>query len=244
MTGEKIMDMTRLSVLSIARHWDKLPKLIVVSDGTISAKVIKDELSFWPGELIVNDWQLTEQYHLSKNRPNLVAYAQKQVLGKKMAVIFHYSEQQEIVWIDGDILFYDDFTRCVQPHEGFACGGSEEGSSLYDDRVLQYYKSDLYQRYAFSSGLLFLSGLNVYEMFKIEGLLAYLISDYEHYFTEQTIFAHIASESLGILWPMTIIKNFNTDNQELKPMSPKGGFGRHYTANVRHLFWRDAYFNL
>jgi len=109
--------------------------------------------------------------------------------------------------------------------------------------VLTFFNNDLYQRYKFSSGLLFIYGADVYEKFKLEELFTRL-NDYTNYYTEQTIFAHIASQSAGIIWPMDIIKNFGTDNQQVKPMSKTNVIARHYTMNVRHLFWRDAFFNL
>jgi hypothetical protein len=243
MTGKKLVDMTRLSMLSIVDSWDKLPKLTVVTDGTISTTELKSQLYFWPGELVITDWASTEQYHLEKDRHSLINYAKKNVLGKKMAVIFHYAELQPTVWIDSDILFYNDFTKFIPHHTGFACGGSEEGFSVYDDRILKYYNNNLYEVHRFSSGVLYMHGTDIYERFKIEDLLNTLL-DYDHYFTEQTIFAHISSESLGVLWPIAIIKNFNTDVQDIKPMKKNGVVARHYTVNVRHLFWRDAFFNL
>ena len=243
MTGKKIIDMTRLSIISIAKYWDSLPKLIVASDGTISAEEIRENLSFWPGQLVITGWEQTEAYHLAKNRPGLVNYAQNHVLGKKLAVILHYAEIEPVLWIDGDILFYGDFGKHIPPHQDFMCGGSEEGYSVYDERVLNFFNNNLYEVYKFSSGLLFIYGQGIYERFNLEELLAQL-PNYDHYFTEQTIFAHIASTSTGILWSMNAIRNFNDDNQQIKPMSKKNVLGRHYTVNVRHLFWRDAFFNL
>lgn len=243
MTGKGIIDMTILSVLSIAKSWGSLPKLIITSDGTISAAEIRSKLRFWTGELIINDWQLTETYHQNKDRANLIAHTHKHVLIKKLAVILHYAELQPILWLDSDILFYNNFTSYIPRQQDFICAGSEEDFSLYDDRVLKFFNNDLYQRYKFSSGLMFIHGAHIYETFRLEELFGQL-NDYTNYFTEQTIFAHIASQSSGIVWSTDIIKNFTTDNQQLKPMSKSNVIARHYTMNVRHLFWRDAFFNL
>ncbi|MEN0054044.1 MAG: hypothetical protein AAGC65_10255 [Mucilaginibacter sp.] len=243
MAGKKIMDLTRLAVFSIAKNWDTLPKLIVSSDGSVSAAEIKKQLRFWPGELIINDWQQSETYHREKNRVNLLKYAESHVLGKKLAVVLHQAEIQPVVWVDSDIIFYQDFNKYITHHSGFVCGGSEEGHSLYDDRVLDFYKNNLYDHYTFSSGLLNIYGPTIYDDFQLEQLLLE-VSNYVHYFTEQTIFAHIASKSIGMPWTRDLIKNHNLDHQQIRPMSPKDVIGRHYTANVRHLFWRDAFFNL
>ena len=245
MTGKKLIDMTRLSILSIARSWDKLPRLIIITDGTISTTAIKEKLLFWKGELQIEDWQSTAQYHLNKKRNSLVNYAHHHVLGKKMAVIFHYAELTPILWLDSDILFFNDFIKYIPHHNGeeMICAGSEDYSAVYDDRVLNFYGNNLYDLYKFNSGVLFVYGIDIYERFNIEMLLNELTS-YHYFFTEQTVFAHIASKSKGILWTTAVIKNFNSDNQQLKPMSVTNVIGRHYTTNVRHLFWRDAFSNL
>jgi hypothetical protein len=75
-------------------------------------------------------------------------------------------------------------------------------------------------------------------------LLLEELSSFVYFFTEQTLFAHMASKSLGILWGLDIIKNFNGDNQSLTAMPLDNIVARHYTTNVRHLFWRDAFFHL
>ncbi|GGB25769.1 MULTISPECIES: hypothetical protein [Mucilaginibacter] len=243
MTGKSIIDMTRLAVYSIAKYWEEIPKLIIASDGSLSPEEIKSKFKFWPGELIVKHWQQSAVYHQGKNRINLLNYAESHVLGKKLAVILHQAEIQPVIWIDSDILFYKDFKKYIPQHNGFVCGGSQEGHSTYDDRVLNFYGNNLYDTYTFSSGLLIIYGPRICEDFRLEELLFH-VSNYVHYFTEQTIFAHIASSSIGIPWTTKIIKNDHQDSQQIKPMKKKGIVGRHYTANVRHLFWRDSLFNL
>ncbi len=245
MTGKKIITMTRCSILSIARSWERLPRLIVVSDGTITAREIEEKLAFWQGELIVHGWEHTANYHLVKKRDKLIKYAGEHVLGKKMAVILHHAEIYPITWFDSDILFFSDFSAMLPPDSPteFVCGGSADHWPTYDPRVLKHYNNDLYKVYQFSSGLLYIYGEELYERFGIDDLLPEL-NNYVDFFTEQTIFAHIASKSLGILWGLDIIKNFNDDSQSLKPMQVNNVIGRHYTTNVRHLFWRDAFYHL
>jgi hypothetical protein len=244
MTGKKLISMTRLSIFSIAKTWAVLPNLIIATDGTLSSEQIKSTLNFWPGELEVTDWLETERYHSDKKRSNLVNYAHVNVLGKKLAFILHYAERYPVLWIDSDILFYNDFTKFIPSNiEAFFCGGSEEPPTLHDDRVLRFYNNNPYEKYSFSSGIMMIKGRDIYEKYDIETLFDTL-SDYDHYFTEQTIFAHISSQSLGVVWGMDIIKNFTHDNLVLQPMPVKNVIARHYTKNVRHLFWRDAFFNL
>lgn len=212
MTGKSIIDVTRLSAYSIVKYWEEIPKLIITSDGSLSPEEIKSKFRFWPGELIVNHWQQSAVYHQDKNRINLLNYAESHVL--------HQAEVQPVIWIDSDILFYEDFNKYIPEHSGFVCGGSQEGNSTYDDRVLNFYGNNLYDTYTFSSGLLIIYGPRIYEDFRLEELLFH-VSNYVHYFTEQTIFAHIASSSIGIPWTTAIIKNDHQDSQQIKPMKKK-----------------------
>lgn len=244
MTGSSVLDMTRLSVLSIAQNWKHLPHLMVTTDGTTSPQIIEKALSFWPGELTVRPWQYIADYHQSKQRGALVNYGDAHIFGKKLATILCYAEEFPVLWVDSDILFFNDFTPFIhQDVTGFACGGTEDFIGAYHEPVINYFKNDLYLKYKFNAGLLFASGKNIYEDFHLEQLINSLHPDYD-FCTEQSIFAQIASESLGVIWSEEVVKNYNHDNQQNAPMPVTDVVARHYTSNVRHLFWRDGFFRL
>jgi len=244
MTGRHHLGMTRLAMLSIANSWKKLPRLMVSTDGSMSAAALKKKLSFWPGKLDVYAWEETSVYHAARGRRALLNYAKAHPFGKKMALILHYAELGPVLWVDSDILFFDDFIKHLPATgKGFACGGTEDFTAAYHQPVLQWFNNDLFARYKFNAGILLVSGTGIYEDFGLEGLLDSIGPDYD-FCTEQSIFAHIASQSLGILWSRDVVRSFNDDNQSLVPMRVNGVIARHYTTNVRHLFWRDAFFNL
>lgn len=245
MTGKHFINMTRLSLESIAKTWSSIPNLIITSDETISIEQIKKNLAFWPGELKVESWEETATYHRKKNRMALLQYGDAHPFGKKLAIILRHAETGPVIWIDSDILFFNDFTPFIpQPVTGFACGGTEDFTAAYHEAVVKKFNCNLYELYQFNAGLLYVSGQNIYEDFKLEDVLETIHPEYD-FCTEQTIFAYIASKSIGILWPATCIKNFNTDNQQVSPMPVDNDtIARHYTSNIRHLFWRDAFLNL
>lgn len=245
MTGKYFIHMTRLSLASIAKTWTTVPNLVITSDGTISTEEIKKKLAFWPGQLKVESWEETAIYHLGKNRKALLKYGDAHPFGKKLAIILRHAETGPVIWIDSDILFFNDFSPFIpQTVAGFACGGSEDFMAAYDDAVIKKLNCNLYHLYQFNAGLLYVSGKNIYEDFKLEDVLESIHPEYD-FCTEQSIFAYIASRSMGIIWPATSIKNFNQDNQHISPMPVDDNtIARHYTSNVRHLFWRDAFFNL
>jgi hypothetical protein len=236
MTGKNHISMTRLSLLSIAKNWSALPKVILTSDGTMPARQIKKKLNFWPGELIVEDWEDMAKYHLNKERQALVSYGETHPFGKKLAIILKHAEEGPVLWIDSDILFFNDFVK-------FICGGTEDFTAAYHQPVLDYFDHNLYNTYKFNAGLLYISGVNIYENFNLEPLIRSLYPAYD-FCTEQSIFAHIASKSMGLLWSRDIVKSYNSDNQQIKAMPALNVIARHYTSNVRHLFWRDAFYNL
>lgn len=244
MTGENFIDMTRLAVLSIAQSWSVLPKLIINTDGSMQTAEIRKQLRFWPGEMVVEDWKNTATYHQNKNRPALVKYGNSHPFGKKLALILRYAEQAPVMWLDSDILFFNDFIPYLpKTLSAFACGGTEDHTSAYHEAVIKHTGNNLYDRYQFNAGLLYVSGQDIYENFNLEQLIAAIHPDYD-FCTEQTIFAHLASKSLGIIWSKDVVKTFNSDSQEIKAMTVENVIARHYTSNVRHLFWRDAFFNL
>jgi hypothetical protein len=244
MTGKNFIDMTRLAILSIANTWSVLPKLIINTDGTMAAADILKQLDFWPAEIAVKDWQSTAKYHSEKGRNALVEYGNSHPFGKKLALILHYAENGPVVWIDSDILFFDDFVPFIpQQPSGFVCGGTEDFTAAYHDAVIKGMGNNLYDLYKFNAGILFVQGQNIYEDFALETLLKSIHPHYD-FCTEQTIFAHIASKSMGIIWSKEVVKSFNHDLQQIAAMPIKNVMARHYTSNVRHLFWRDAFFHL
>jgi hypothetical protein len=70
------------------------------------------------------------------------------------------------------------------------------------------------------------------------------IGNHPNHFTEQTFLA-IASKLLGgEVWSMTEVACFQSDRFDLKPSFQKQPWvARHYVGPVRHLFWKDAFFN-
>jgi len=244
MTGKNFIGMTRLCLLSIANNWLSIPKLTIYSDGSMGFAEIKKALNFWPGELDVLAWKDTVAYHSELKRYALITYGEAHPFGKKLAIILHQAETQPLLWIDSDVLFFKDFMPYVpQNINGFAFGGSQDYVTAYHNTVLKKINLKFDQTYSFNAGILYASGKGVYEDFDLESLLRNIHPDYD-FLTEQTIFACIASKSLGILWPLNVIRSFNSDNQQIKAMPVQNVIARHYTSNVRHLFWRDAFYNI
>lgn len=242
MTGRAHIQLTRVSILSIANKWATLIKLVVYSDGSISDKEIRSNLKFWKGELIVALWLDVANYHEQLGRNALIEYAKKNPFGKKMGIILFHAEKDPVIWIDSDILFFNDFTPFIpKQNSNLLFGGSEDSIQAFDARVLKEMKSKFDVDYKFNAGLLYACGAKIYEQFNIENVLKKMHPDYD-FLTEQTIFAHIANQSLKVIWPQHILKSSSEDNQNIIATGVKQIVARHYVSNIRHLFWRDAFF--
>ncbi|PTQ95881.1 hypothetical protein C8P68_105392 [Mucilaginibacter yixingensis] len=245
MTGKNHVQLLRWSVFSIARNWHNLPKLTVINDGSISNAAIKKTLRFWQGELHIVSWQQSAVYHKEKNREALIQYATSHPFGKKMAVILHYAEIVPILWVDSDILFFQDpELRLPVFNANFICGGTEDELKAYDHRVLALLPpNNLHTQPGINAGMLYVYGRNIYEDFQLGPILEQVHPGYE-FLTEQTIFAYVAGKSAGILWDKRTVKSSQEDNQQIRvPIAP-GMMARHYTSIMRQLFWRDVMFNL
>ena len=241
MTGSAHIELTRLSVLSIANKWSKLPKLIIYGDGSISEKEIRANLSFWKGELEVGEWLYVKKHHIEKGRKAVLQYADINPFGKKLALILFHAAQHKTMWIDSDILFYNDFLPHI-PNQNldFLCGGSEDWLQAFDDRIVNELERNFSPDYRFNAGMLYIFGKDLYEKYNLDNMLKNIHPNYD-FLTEQTIFAHIAHNSLGVIWKQNVLKNSHEDNQSTNATALNEVIARHYVSNVRHLFWRDAF---
>lgn len=243
MTGEKHLEFLKYSMWSIANSWSKLPVLYVYGDGSLVKEKIKEKLTFWENDLHIDDWEICKKHHLNHNRKALINYANVDPFGKKLALILYHASTSPTIWVDNDILFYRDFISLIPESikETETCGGCEDWTTGYHKEIVNFYPI-LLKFESFNAGLLYVHGKNFYERYQLEEILNKIHPHYD-FFTEQSIFAKFASESLGKIWSKKVILNFNTDKQELTPMNTKNSIARHYTSNIRHLFWRDLFFS-
>lgn len=245
MAGKKHLSCLRYSLWSIAKSWSSLPRVIISTDGSLTSEQIASALSFWPYPVKVQDWKESADYHLQLNRKSVAEYAAKDPFGKKLAFIIHHSEINPVLWVDCDILFYNDFTRYlpeVGSNESNYFAVSEDWIYAYDVNVVEKFYPDIKNYKPVSTGIMLAYGTSYYNDNNLEEVIKAAIPTCMH-FTEQTIFAALANKSLGVLWDTNLIKNYNEDSLSLSPSDVDTFVARHYTNNVRHLFWRDIFFH-
>lgn len=242
MTGKSHIEMLKLCLISLFGTNRSLPELSIVNDGSLLDQEIIHALKFWPAIFKIESLENVYSYHNKRNRYALIEYAKLNAFGKKLAIILHQAEMRPTLWIDSDILFFKDFTSTLpNVNKEFFCGGSEDFVRAYHEKVLNNMKSLTVPKKNFNAGLLYVFGDSIYEKFNLENVIAEIHPHYD-FLTEQTIFAHISTYSLEVIWTRKQIENCYDDNQSLWPTDTNLLIGRHYTSNVRHLFWRDAFF--
>jgi hypothetical protein len=232
--------MLRESLWSIYHAWPKLPTVKLVSDGTIDPAALLELIAWWPGAKSAESWETAADYHAARGRADVRAFANGNMLGKKLSAILAAGEHGPALYCDSDLLWVSGPPRLPDP----AGAVVQLAVDLY-----RYYDNDLLRELAITeldeppwlnTGMVFVSGL-VYETCGLERLLR-VAARKPAYFSEQTIMS-FASRKLGG-------RHWNSDEVVLKvddkywPIWPRGPreyrTARHFVGDVRHWFWRDA----
>jgi hypothetical protein len=242
MTGSKYLELLQQCLLSLYKTWSTLPKLHVVSDGTITTLELEKALKWWPNTKYFSSWEQSVDYHNNMGRKSLVQYAHSHFMGKKLAVILASGEQGSTLWCDSDILWFREISglpRAGQPSGLPTLKMSEDYQSSYDEQLINYGLEHLSEPPYRNAGFLHIQG-NLLEHCNLQHLIDLAAEDSGHS-TEQTIFAEAAYQLGGEVWSNEEVACFEDDKLSLLPdYAGKNWFARHYVGPVRHLFWRDA----
>lgn len=229
------------NLYSLYLSWPKLPCLRLISDGTVSLNEMAIALKWWPGKKDFLNWEDIVAYYCDKGQIDLVNFAERSVVGKKLACLLHAGELVPTLWCDADILWFrmlpDLKELLVRPP--CVLKVSEDCEMSYDHNLLNSTLNYLKGLPFINTGLVFLYG-DLLKQCELSALFKFAAKSSNH-FTEQTILAH-AAYSLGAeFWPMSDVWCSVQDMFSLFPTYVGQSYAaRHYIATVRHLFWRDA----
>ncbi|MFT3867254.1 MAG: hypothetical protein QM715_02040 [Nibricoccus sp.] len=251
MTDRKHALMCEQMLLSMQRTWSELPTVRLLVDdrhGSVNTKRLQRS---YGGLIQLVDWAHIIEHHKNRQRLELIEFAEGNLLGRKLAFILSEADQQKTLWIDNDILFFQDFLPLVQAQPDGVFVGATRDSTFGGSEKLASYAPGL-ARHLFqgdasvpsvNSGLTLASGC-IYDAFQLAPLVKHTLDTREHsYFTEQTVIAWAALRSRKIIWDMQVVRLDDTDIYQLGPSPTDHSWrARHYTGNIRHLFWRDAFF--
>lgn len=241
MCGGKHLPLLVEMLHSISLYWSRLPEVTVINDGSIKQADIERQLAWWPGDLKLTHWKDYQEYHRQRGRAALVEYAEKSPFGRKLSAMLAWSETGQTFWCDCDLLFYTDFVPFLtkpQVSSPFLLA-TQDWIYAYDEHLLAAGLSYLLDRPQVNSGVCLFEG-NLYRDCQLEPLIRLAAVQY-NWFTEQTIIAHALYQVGRIEWPLEIIRVFDDDKFSILPTYlHQRWIARHYTNNIRHLFWRDA----
>lgn len=237
----KDFDMTMCSLYSLYRNSEIIPKsIIVVSDGSWKENEGIKYFEKYGLNVECISWKLCADYY-SNIYPSLTKWAYKQIWGKKMVSILYYSEKNNVLFSDPDILWYNTpISEKELKETKFKV--SIDNSHNYDmDFISQYNFYDLIKtENPINCGAVYISG-------GLQTLSdkAKLCIDYEAEhtgkFAEQTVFA-IMDLKYNCRWNMNEITSEIDDL--LKPFFSKtikypDMIARHYLWRLKWIYWKD-----
>ena len=194
MCGNRHLEMLEQALHSIGQSWSHLPSVTVISDGTVRGSEIEKRLAWWPAELRAESWEASHDYHESRGRQPLADYAQRHPFGRKLSAILAGSEQNRILWIDCDILFFSDFSAMIPcaPEQRPAVMTTLDWCYGYDRNLVEKALPHLMSYPPVNTGIGVYEG-NLYDGCNLEPLVRLTESHCDN-FTEQTILAEVVHQ--------------------------------------------------
>ncbi len=226
---------------SLGLTWPRLPRLRVVSDGSLDQATTARDLAWWPGPWELLSWRELAPGLCDRGHGALVRFAEREPMGRKMAAVAATALEGPTLYCDVDVLWFREPARLAELSGRTApqLVMSEDRVPAYDPELVPGRLPDLAAPPFYCAGLLFADG----DFLRASGAGELLAEAAERGFglTEQTIFAAADRRLGGECWPRTEIALFDDDRFSLGPsFRGRSWTARHYVGQVRHLFWRDA----
>jgi len=237
--GKSGTKMLKPVLISIYKRWKKIPKVVIVTDGT-DVEQIKQSVTFWPYPLTVKTWKDCADYFAKQNKKELVAYAEKNIWGKKLISILAEGEQAPTLYCDTDVLWFDEPSL---PHDNsVAIRMASDDLHCYSEPMIRHFKTDdLLKKNPLNAGVIYVNGSMFSRYRDFDKVTQYLSEHYDNR-TEQTTFAMLANE-IGDTWSLNDILLTTEDTYRPFPTyygKDKKHFARHHVSTKKWWFWRDA----
>jgi hypothetical protein len=250
MSGRNHLLMLEQMLATLARSWCVLPQVRVVSDGSLADADLAQLRRRYTGRIVFTAGAELERHHLARGRPELVQFCRDNYFGRKLALITGAADEGPSLWVDNDVLFFRDLSPdLLRLADGPPLLGATRDASFgkterffgYDPGFAQELFGDA-DIPAVNAGFAFARGA-IYDALQLAPLVRRALERGHGYLTEQTIVAWAALHSGGILWDRDVVHLDDKDATTLGPTyRTQSWTARHYTGNIRHLFWRDAHF--
>ncbi len=241
MAGRAHWLLLRESLVSLHRSWQSIPRLIVVSDGSWGKKEFVEAFRFWPEpiEILMPD-DITVPL-LKEGQTELAQLAANHPLGLKLAAILYMAKEEQILFVDSDILWFSDPKLILSEFRDLpGPTTSVESGYSYNEALIRRHCPNKFIEPHPNTGLVYLKGkLCSFEL--LQDMLMTALEQPKHPFNEQTIIA-IAVNQSGRRFPDEFCLVYFDDAFALRRRKPwrEGFHSRHYVHWMRHQFYRDA----
>lgn len=244
-SGERDLDYLNSSLVSIYKHWKKLPEIIVISDGT-PVNIIEKRLIKWPKKIQVISWQNCAVSLKENGNIYLYNYASEKIIGRKLAGLICCAQKHPILYSDSDVLWFDSLLEKDLATETPQVIMSQDIDFFYTNELIEDLDEDkCLTTQAYNSGVMYLNGdFTSYPKWKLMCEILGSNKDLS-FFAEQTVFA--------ILSNYFNPNNFFSSNEILIKIDDEYGLkntkkahpqilARHYVSKKATIFWRDFLF--
>lgn len=246
--GSNHLDLLEQSLFSVFNNFESIPQVYVFTDKGLAITDCKERLKWFPSELLtILSYRDCENFHHQKGNQALAEFAVTNPMGLKLAAILQIAALgKPFLYSDTDVLWFKDpkniFNKIITAQQ-VNIHLSQDFQKAYDDHLID--EGDLgalNKAPYYCAGILFATHFNPSDLDFIQSLLHVALEKSNH-FTEQTIFAALQKQ----VGESSLDKaNFciqTNDRFDFIPQRSSDLIARHYIGPVRHLFWRDSFFN-
>jgi len=242
MCGKEGQRYLNASLTSVYLFWDSLPEVIVISDGTPLRGIVS-----WPRKLEIISYETAYDYFKTNSNPDLCAYADRLVYGKKFISLIYLSHQFPILYSDTDVLWYSTPELSTMPADvPYVKMGSDVATGYYAGSVLESLDEfKCLNNIPLNAGLMYLNGdLSTYPKWSE---LCHQLATHQPApgcmdYTEQTAFAILANHfNAASYWTHgeVLIRTDDFFRLEYTLKHSPGIMARHYVNTRPVAFWRD-----
>jgi hypothetical protein len=233
--------MLRESLFSLYLSWTLLPEITVVSDSTWTASEFADVFGWWPAPITVLTRREICAAASSADLPELADYARESPYGLKLAAIVIEARKQPVLFVDADILWFEDPLLLLgEPTSWTKPRGLQESNCHQRREMALRHCAQVLEPPFVNSGIVALHG----ELMPLD-LLCSMIQEAlpfpQDSSCEQTILA-AAAKLGGEFFPekLSLIDFDDVYRFRSRNMKTEGYYSRHYVHWMRHMLYRDA----
>lgn len=237
--GKKGIDYLNSSLLSVYLSWNKLPELIIISDGT-PIESIKKQLIKWPRKIKFTTWLECAEYFKNNNNESLYNYACKELWGKKMVSVLYCALQYPILYSDTDILWFGNPENFDLNKKPYLKMGEDISNCFSPDMLKVMNDQTSINKIPLNAGLIFANG--DFSSHKNWKKICKYLADHPDIRTEQTSFALLNNyfnpdeywNHQQVLINVKDVYKLGYTGKENPEI-----FARHYVDKKDITFWKD-----